>query len=122
MFTAVTETLETLAKMCGNGFVECFENIFPFLLKYLKEDKTEDDIAQTIGLFAQCLKFMPKLANSKGADIIRGCVSVIEYGDEYINRNSAFCIAMICEHAKDLIANETQPILEKLRVIYDNSN
>ena len=64
---------------------------------------------------------MPSAAQIYGLGMLQTAYKVIDYADEYINRNLAFCLGLIIENGKDKVSGEYKTILEKLRVIHDNA-
>jgi len=64
---------------------------------------------------------MPSAAGIYGIDMLDTCFKVIDYMDEYVNRNMAFCIGLIIENGKEKIFPHYKTIMEKLRSIYDSA-
>jgi len=64
---------------------------------------------------------MPSAVGVYGEDMLDVCIKALDFGDEYINQNIAFCIGEIVEYGKDKIFPYYETVMQKLRVIYDNS-
>eukprot|EP00330_Aristerostoma_sp_ATCC50986_P007491 CAMPEP_0114577296 /NCGR_PEP_ID=MMETSP0125-20121206/1975_1 /TAXON_ID=485358 ORGANISM="Aristerostoma sp., Strain ATCC 50986" /NCGR_SAMPLE_ID=MMETSP0125 /ASSEMBLY_ACC=CAM_ASM_000245 /LENGTH=201 /DNA_ID=CAMNT_0001766503 /DNA_START=2401 /DNA_END=3007 /DNA_ORIENTATION=- len=121
IFGAATGLIEELARVCKDGFAEYFVVLADTLVKFTKDDRDEDDIATVIGVMGICMKHASALAPKYGIDILKVCFEVLEYGDEYINANVAFCVGMVIENAPDLIKEHAKGIMEKLKVMYENT-
>lgn len=64
---------------------------------------------------------MPSASVMYGTDMLNVCYKALEYGDEYINNNIAYCMGLVVENGKDKVYGEYRTIMEKLRIIFENS-
>jgi len=121
LFGAATFLVIDFIKTCGEGYFSHFQRLYPELKKFVSEDSTEDDVAEVIACFSKAVKFMPVSVLSFAEEILNTCLEALNFGDEYINQNVAYCLGEIVEYGKDKVFPYYDTIFQKLRVIYDNS-
>jgi len=121
LFGATTLAIISLSKACGEGFMVYFDKIYPELQKFITEDVSEDDVGEVLAIFAHATKEIPSVGYTYGLDMLQHCFKALDFGDEYINQNVAFCVGLIVENGRDITHPHYKDIMAKLRVIYENS-
>jgi len=53
--------------------------------------------------------------------MLKACFKALDFGDEYVNQNVAFCVGLIVENGGEVTFPHYKDIMGKLRVIYENS-
>lgn len=121
IFGNVTELLSIMAKVLKDSFAVCYKPIHSTLKRYLKLNKSPDDISLAIGAIGDCFKHSPTLVQTYFEDLLPSIVQCVEVNDELVSRNIAFTIGVFCAHGKDLAVSHYPKLMQILKHIFDTS-
>lgn len=94
---ALTDLIPTLCKLCGDGFSLNFQKIFPSMMKYLDPKRDISENIYMVGCFSEVMKYAPNYLLFTRETLIPSLLEKIQYGDDEMNRNLAFCLGNIIE-------------------------
>jgi hypothetical protein len=93
LIDAVSDTIDDIARGMGHTFEPFFKKLFPILLKYLKDEKSNDDKVMALGTISEVLNSIQQtgLYEQYSKKTIPLILKYISNSNQNLKRNSIFC-------------------------------
>jgi len=117
----VTDLIIAISRALGNHFAPYFEKLTPHLIVYTSDKHPKSDKNMTTGclaeVFASCETIIPKYFN----DFLVLVESLSTSKDNKINRNMAYSLGVLAEHAQTLFQPHVANALVILERLHSNT-
>ncbi|EAR86075.2 karyopherin, putative (macronuclear) [Tetrahymena thermophila SB210] len=118
---ALTDLIPTLCKLCGDTFSLNFQKIYPSMMKYLNPKRDISENIYMVGCFSEVMKYTPNFLLFTRETLIPTLLEKVQYGDDEMNRNLAFCLGNIVEKGLNHVQEALPTILNILKNIFETS-
>lgn len=112
---AVCDLIATLAKILGENYLEYFDPMTKYLLKFTKKTRPHSDRAMAIGCFAEVVNEVGQVAGDKYADVLLPILRE-GLGDsmESVRRNASYGVGILCQRSPQKVGSSCLQMLQWL--------
>lgn len=117
-----TDLIIWLAKCLGNEFIPVFNNIAPHLVVYTSEKHPKSDRNMAMGSIAEVMANSPGCIATYFNDFLQLIEANSHTDDSKINRNLAYAVGVLAQHAPLLFQPHLQSSMTLLQRLHANSS
>eukprot|EP00741_Cyanophora_paradoxa_P021221 tig00000237_g20482.t1 len=115
---AVCECVAGLAKGLGPAFAPFYAQLFPHIIKYSRASRSAQERVMAIGNCAEVCNFLQYACEPYVQRVAEAAVRGLRDEDEGVQRNSAYCVGVLCEHGGAAAQALVLPALQALHPLF----